>query len=591
MKLIKLTIRNFKGIKEISLDIENISVIIGPNNCSKSTVLEALHTFSSSISKLEKDLYYKHDTAKPVSFHATFTDLTEEEIELHGLKASIHTPTGNFIVRSIYNFNESVQRASKLQGNTDHDLGSDGWDGKMGGGKGGTHFVNVFPEIVYIPAVKNATDDISDKSNYMKTLSTLYKEVIHELDEYKEAQERTNVLQEKINSHNNEQINYFEDEVQEFLKEVTSTKIKFNIDVNPLDEIVSTSLRPNFNFNGLETQLVHQGSGVQRTFILSILKGFKMYMKRYRSSEKGVNRPLIIAIEEPELYLHPHLARIFRDTLYSLADEGFFQVIATSHSPNFIDLSKPHRTLAKFSLNDKKDVVLNQVNSDIYGMPYQDKEKLQALLKFNPYVNEIFFANNAILVEGDTEVIALKVIGEKLVQNNELDGEVYNRTSIINCYGKGTMYVILNVLNNFGINYVCIHDYDLTEKNKKGEIRTVSSLKSVLTLNHKLEILCNKRRNKKFVFQHTFEAEMPEDYDKGSSKSFAAFEYLQNKKLSEIPVDFLNIVKSAYGITLSTELDHSNDVLLKKYNWNNINEARSKWEIPNEDTYVINSWK
>ncbi|MEK4084263.1 AAA family ATPase [Psychrobacillus sp. FSL K6-1415] len=75
---------------------------------------------------------------------------------------------------------------------------------------------------------------------------------------------------------------------------------------------------------------------------------------------------MIIAIEEPELYLHPHLAIVFKDTLYSLADEGFFQVLGTSHSPNFIDLSRSNRTLAKLSLDDKKNVITHQVASDIF---------------------------------------------------------------------------------------------------------------------------------------------------------------------------------------------------------------------------------
>ncbi len=390
MKLTKLTIRNFKGIKELSLDIENISLIIGPNNCSKSTILEALCKFGSSDTSLDKSLYYRHDTANPISFHATFSELTEEEINLHGIRASLHEPTGNFIVRSVYTYGGKVERASKLSGSEIHDLESQGWDGKMGGGKNGSHFLNAFPEVIYIPAVKNANDDLKDSSPYMKTLSALYKDLIKGLDEYKEAQEKTKLLQDKINSHDNERIQFFEEEVQGFLKEVTSTKIKFNVDVNPLEEIVSTSLKPNFDFNGLETMLSHQGNGVQRTFMLSILKGFKMYMKKYQIDDKGVNRPLIIAIEEPELYLHPHLARVFKDTLYSLADEGFFQVLATSHSPNFIDLAKPHRTLAKLSLNDEKNVIVRQVNSDIYGLPSHEKDKFQALLKFNPYEMKYF---------------------------------------------------------------------------------------------------------------------------------------------------------------------------------------------------------
>lgn len=115
------------------MDIENISIIIGPNNCSKSTVLEALCTFGSSNLKLDKNLYYRHDTSTPITFHATFSELTEEEINLHGIRASIHEPSGKFIVRSIYTYGEKVERASKLTGNEEHDLGEEGWNGKMGG--------------------------------------------------------------------------------------------------------------------------------------------------------------------------------------------------------------------------------------------------------------------------------------------------------------------------------------------------------------------------------------------------------------------------------------------------------------------------
>ncbi|WP_409974352.1 ATP-dependent nuclease [Bacillus sp. Bva_UNVM-123] len=457
----------------------------------------------------------------------------------------------------------------------------------IGGGKGGSHFLNVFPEIIYIPAVKNASDDIKDSSPYMKTLSTLYKDVIKNLDEYKEAQAKTELLQDKINAHDNEQIKYFENEVQGFLKEVTETKIRFNVDINPLDEIVGTSLKPNFDYNGLETLLDHQGNGVQRTFILSILKGFKMYNKKYQSEEKGVGRPLIIAIEEPELYLHPHLARVFKDTLYSLADESFFQVLATSHSPNFIDLSRSNRTLAKFSLDDNKNVFAHQVDSDIFGLPTQEKDKFQALLKFNPYVNEIFFAENVILVEGDTEVVALKLIGEKLVEGNELESDIYNRTSVVNCAGKGTMYVVPNVLNNFGVKYTCIHDYDITEYNKKDEKRSKAALKAVLTLNHKIERLSKNQDNKKAVFRHTFEAEMPADYEKGSSKSFAAYEYLKGIKINDLPIGLLNIVRFAYNIPLEDVLNHDNELLLSYYDWDVLREAKEEWLPEPDENYII----
>ncbi|MCQ6532277.1 ATP-dependent nuclease [Bacillus mycoides] len=589
MKLKKFTVRNFKGIKELTMDMDNISIIIGPNNCSKSTILQALTQFGSKELQLSKHLYHKHDMSQPISFHATFTDLTEEEIEMHGIRNSIHRDSGDFIVRAVYKEGINVERASKISGPQTHDLGQEGWEGRLGGGRNGTHFLNVFPEIIYIPAVKDANDELKDKSAHMKTLFTLYKNVVTDLPEYREAYEKTQLLQQRINEHNDEKIRYFEDEVKEFLNEVTSTDVKFKVNVSPLDEIVSTSLDTNFNYNGLDTKLVHQGNGVQRTFILSVFKGFRKYKRRFEEGNIENKRPLIIALEEPELYLHPHLARVFKNTLYSLADDGFFQVIATSHSPNFVDLSKPNRTLAKVYIGEDNKVGINQVNSDVYGLPTHEKERLQALLRFNPYVNEVFFADRVILVEGDTEVIAFKVLGEKLVNDRLLNPEDYYRTTVVNCNGKGTMYVLLNILNNFGIKYTVIHDYDITEFNRRGNRRSRSSLKATLTLNHKLEKLAFARGNKKFVLRHTFEAEMPDEYEQGSSKSFSAYEFLNAKELHELPIGLLDIVKSSYGVA-EIEPDHKNETLVSHYDWAEMRQALEEWNEPREEEFLIRLW-
>ncbi|WP_240421269.1 ATP-dependent nuclease [Paenibacillus periandrae] len=596
MKLSKFTIRNYKGIKELTLNIENISIIIGPNNCCKSTVLQALKQFGSADKKLDLKYYNNHDASKPISFHATFIDVSDEEATLHGLRASMHEETKCFIVRAVYNYGEDVKRISKTSGEPTHDLEEEGWEGKMGGGNNASHFVNIFPEVIYIPAVKNASDEIKNTSDNIKTLTALYREVIHSLDEYTEAETKTRVLQDKINQHDDEKIKYFESEIQSFLTDITSTKINFKVNVQPLAEFVSTSVNPLFNYNGIETELDFQGNGVQRTFIVSILKGYRKYKSKYsiEAKEQALSRrQLIIAIEEPELYLHPQIARIFKDTLYSLADDNYFQVIATSHSPNFIDLSKPNRTLAKASLNEEKKVCIHQVDSDIYGLPDDEKSRFQALLKFNPHVNEAFFADQVILVEGDTEVVALRLIGEKLVQEGNLDLDTFNRTTVVNCSGKPTMYVVMNVLNNFGVKYTVIHDLDITEINAKGDRRTPAALKSVLTINYKLEYLANIRNNKRFVFQHTFEAEMPHDYEKGSSKSFSAYEYINPKSIDQMPIGLIDIVKSVFGITLDTSLDHSNKTLLTRYvkaSWTELSQAIAEWQEPKAEEFVRRHW-
>ncbi|MDM5196602.1 hypothetical protein QUF79_00635 [Fictibacillus enclensis] len=110
-----------------------------------------------------------------------------------------------------------------------------------------------------------------------------------------------------------------------------------------------------------------------------------------------------------------------------------------------------------------------------------------------------------------------------------------------------------------------------------------------MTLNHKLERLAFARRNKKFVLRHTFETEMPHDYEKGSSKSFSAYEYLNTKELHELPIGLLDIVKASYGVA-EIEPDHKNEIILSHYDWNEMNQALEEWNEPKEEEFILRLW-
>ena len=43
MKLIQVSIENFRGIKQLSIPLDETTVLIGENNAGKSSVLDALH--------------------------------------------------------------------------------------------------------------------------------------------------------------------------------------------------------------------------------------------------------------------------------------------------------------------------------------------------------------------------------------------------------------------------------------------------------------------------------------------------------------------------------------------------------------------
>ena len=66
-------------------------------------------------------------------------------------------------------------------------------------------------------------------------------------------------------------------------------------------------------------------------------------------------RPLLIAFEEPEIYLHPQAAKQMKETIYSLSLEKHNQIICTTHSPYMIDLSKnTNQILNSFNLEEKQ---------------------------------------------------------------------------------------------------------------------------------------------------------------------------------------------------------------------------------------------
>ena len=87
MELIKLKIKNFRSYKEeVSIDLNDLTVIVGKNDIGKSTILEALDVFfneGKGVIKLDKDDINKSSLAegdKDIYITAVFTDLPENII-------------------------------------------------------------------------------------------------------------------------------------------------------------------------------------------------------------------------------------------------------------------------------------------------------------------------------------------------------------------------------------------------------------------------------------------------------------------------------------------------------------------------------
>ena len=213
----------------------------------------------------------------------------------------------------------------------------------------------------------------------------------------------------------------------------------------------------------LKTRPEHQGHGAQRALVLSLLE--ILSEDSLADLEGEFLRGILLLIEEPEIYMHPQMCRKMRDVLVSIAQSGSAQVICTTHSPVFLDLADRHDGIATFR-RSAGEIEVVQRTDDIFehGDAEGDRARLRMLLDFDPAVNEVFFAKEVCLVEGDSELASVDAVARRMSELELLDWESYllvrRDLALVNCRGKWTIKAFQRVLNGFEIPYKVIHDLD-----------------------------------------------------------------------------------------------------------------------------------
>ena len=333
---------------------------------------------------------------------------------------------------------------------------TDTWFTNPGGIPG--NVLKMLPRFLLIPADSSSTEIEGGTSGVLgKTLSELFEDVRSKSENYTQAQECLDKLAQELNpADENSEFGKMIGELNSVLVSVFPDS-KLHATANLSDP--KTALKPTFNVemsSNVRTEISHQGAGMIRAAAFGMLRFRQKWLSK---REDEHNRALIIAFEEPETYLHPSAANQMRDAIYELSGKES-QIVATTHSPFIIDLSrKPKQVLNSLRCHGH-GVISSPFNvTETYAkLEGDDKTHVKMILRIDDHIARVFFTKNVIIVEGDTEEIVIKETLKRLPKEDYL--KIISEFEIIKARGKASIIGLIKYLVAMGIYPIVVHDRD-----------------------------------------------------------------------------------------------------------------------------------
>lgn len=222
----------------------------------------------------------------------------------------------------------------------------------------------------------------------------------------------------------------------------TTISFQFNPDTK-LDVYKSALIYVDDGFNSL---LQEKGSGIQSAVIIGLYNYYTNNIAHKSSS--------LLAVEEPEVYLHPQARRVISNRIDDFLQGNKNQVIITTHSTEFI--TSAHETLNIIAV--KKE---HQKGTEGRNTKFDTSKEKQILVKSQNA--EMFFADKVILVEGGEKYI-LEAIAKYYGGNLNPDlGENWlneSNISVIAVGGKTEFWKYVKKLNELAIPVFVLADFD-----------------------------------------------------------------------------------------------------------------------------------
>ncbi len=527
MHISHVRIQNYKGLKDVSVPMSSFACAIGENNAGKSSLLQGILLFIRG-AKLSSAEYY--DPSRDILITVTLSGVTPAVLaglaDDHRTKIAPHVKnevirlarrystdgtsqlrhianvpkleklrpekvadalagkTGKEISETIRTFYQEVATpdaiaALKTQGaakdlvseyvkhlpaadleETDVPLGT-GIDNSI---------KHLLPEPIYIPAVKDLSDELKTKegASFGKLLNILLDVIETDLSEAASTFEN---LRKKLNrivgaggeitDERMPKVRQIEQTIQANLQE-TFRNVSIELQIPPPEIKTVLSSATILADDGVKGPVEHKGDGFKRAIAFSILRSYVQLAqeadwRKPEDREKPTKDRFLFLFEEPELYLHPQAQNILFDALSIISKRH--QVVVTTHSPMFFSAAST-KTFIKVRkeapagggkpIGTCLPVDLSNVN---------EKDRFQ-LISFETS-NLAFFSRRIVLIEGDSEMILFPHLAKTLNQAWDFKS---TSISLVRVSGKGSFKRYRDFFTRFGVSVAVVADLDVLIK-------------------------------------------------------------------------------------------------------------------------------
>ena len=453
MLLTQLGIRNFRGIEELTLPLDDLCVLIGENNSGKSTVLDALRVcLTRSLTRrarvFEEYDYHLPDSAsepskaEPIEITLTFAERREDE----------WPDAISQILSEAEQVDDQGLRSVKLRVRSSFDAAANDFateydfldlsGNPLVKAKNPRYLIGLqqLAPVFYLASLRDAAQEFRARSQFW---GPFVRALDFEEDERAELEADLSELNRKVL----EKHSAF-DSVKERLKKTADFLPLGETDPVSIEAVPSKVFdilsRTQINLaskTGARIPIVRHGSGTQSLAVICL---FDAFLNSQLKDAYGEHSEPLLALEEPEAHLHPSAINAVIGMLRDVPG----QKLVSTHSGDLL-AGVPLGNIRRLRRSGGK-ISVHRIDETVFEP--EDLEKLD--YKVRATRGGLFFSRCWLLVEGETEATLLPECARAMGHDLYADG-----VSLVE-FSQIGIEKLIRFADQFGIEWFTLVDND-----------------------------------------------------------------------------------------------------------------------------------